>query len=153
MQAGLSTGVCIGPIRLCRFGGVTVHAFRLENLRRHIAKAGGPAEFARKVGKSDSQITQIAGRNPSRPIGNKQAREYEKKLGLEVGALDLPPRRSEILAELANELEHRDPETQRQILDLIKRIPRPSQSAPIELPLAASVLPPEKKGRKKRKGR
>lgn len=68
----------------------------IEEIRRmrlrEVAKAlGGPAKLGRKLEKSDSRISQIIGKNPTRNIGTNQAREMEVKLGLVRGALDRPP--------------------------------------------------------------
>jgi hypothetical protein len=147
MQITLSRRVCIGPIRSYRFAGVTVYAFRLENTRRLILKVGGPAKFAEIFGKDVSQVSQFAGRNPTRNIGDDLARQIEEKFGLAHGELDRPPPRSAIVEEVAAELEKRDPTTQQNVLDLVRRI------QPLEKPLAASALPPPpppRRGRKKR---
>lgn len=146
MQAALAPSVCIGPISLYTVVGVTVNEFRLENVRRLIASVGGPAKFADKVGKSDSQIAQIAGRNPSRKIGYDQAREIEAIFELEVGALDRPPPKSAIVEQIAIELERRAPEAQKSVLDLVLRIP---EAPPPALPLAASALIPRRKKRRR----
>jgi len=56
----------------------TSSSIRLTNLRALIKKAGGPAEAARKLDMNDSQLSQIAGKNPIRNIGTALARRIEK---------------------------------------------------------------------------
>lgn len=153
MQIDLSARACIGPIRLITVGGMKIHAFpvqvfRYQNVCALIAAEGGPAKFAKRVGKDDSQITQIAGPRPSRNIGNDQARDLEQILGLEEGVLDRPPPRSAMVEEAADELEHRDPEIQKYVLELVKRLPRHVPAA-----LAASALPARPSHRSSRKPR
>lgn len=50
---------------------------------------GGPTELAKKLGhKSGSQLSQIAGPNPTRPIGERLARQIEQALDLPTAWLD-----------------------------------------------------------------
>jgi len=50
---------------------------RLENLRQLIEESGGPTKAAAKLEMEPSQLSQIAGRRPTRNIGNKLARKIE----------------------------------------------------------------------------
>jgi SOS-response transcriptional repressor LexA len=63
---------------------------RLANLRELIRKAGGPAEAARKLDMDDSQLSQVAGKHPSRNIGTSLARRIEKAFRKPEGWLDMP---------------------------------------------------------------
>src|SRR5947209_3019985 len=56
----------------------TSSSIRLDNLRELIKKAGGAADAARKLDMDDSQLSQIAGKHPSRNIGTSLARRIEK---------------------------------------------------------------------------
>jgi phage repressor protein C with HTH and peptisase S24 domain len=56
---------------------------------RHLAsQAGSPAEFGRKTGMSDSQVSQLIGENPTKNIGNKIARRIEEAFDKNAGWLD-----------------------------------------------------------------
>ena len=66
---------------------------RLWNFRQIVNSIGGTNEAARIMGKKNSYITQIAGPNPSRSIGNRMVTTIEKSFDLEPGALDIPPPR------------------------------------------------------------
>lgn len=68
----------------------TSSSIRLENFRELITKAGGPAEAARKLDMDDSQLSQIAGKHPSRNIGTSLARRIEKAFRRPEGWLDMP---------------------------------------------------------------
>jgi SOS-response transcriptional repressor LexA len=63
---------------------------RLQNLRTLIEKAGGPSEAARKLEMDQSQLSQIAGKNPTRNIGTALARRIEKVFRRAEGWLDVP---------------------------------------------------------------
>lgn len=62
---------------------------RLQNLRALIDEAGGPANAARRLEMTDSQLSQIGGRNPIRNIGTTIARRIERAWGKPVGWLDV----------------------------------------------------------------
>ena len=68
----------------------TSSSIRLANLRVLMKKAGGPAEAARKLDMDDSQLSQIAGKNPIRNIGATLARRIEKAFHRPEGWLDVP---------------------------------------------------------------
>ena len=55
----------------------TIERIRLQNLRKLIDEAGGPAKAARLLDMEPSQLSQISGRNPIRNIGKKLARKFE----------------------------------------------------------------------------
>ena len=61
---------------------------RLHNVRTLIAECGGISEFAQRIGMSDSQASQIAGKNPTRGIGNEIAPKIEKAFNKPTGWLD-----------------------------------------------------------------
>lgn len=65
--------------------------YRLLNFRQIINSVGGTNEAARIMGKKNSYITQIAGPNPTRSIGNRMAATIEQSFKLTPGTLDLPP--------------------------------------------------------------
>lgn len=61
---------------------------RLKNARLLVAESGGLAEFAKRVGMSDSQASQIVGKNPTRGIGNTTAPRIEDAFNRNAGWLD-----------------------------------------------------------------
>lgn len=66
-----------------------VYRTRLENVRRLMAQWGGPTSLSRKLGhKNGAQMSQCAGPNPTRAIGENFARSIEAKLELPRGWLD-----------------------------------------------------------------
>jgi phage repressor protein C with HTH and peptisase S24 domain len=68
---------------------IDAHATRLENLRRLAAALGGPTQLSYKLGYANgSYLAQLAGPNPTRPVGEKVARDIEAKLGLPAGWMD-----------------------------------------------------------------
>jgi SOS-response transcriptional repressor LexA len=67
---------------------MNVREARYANTRTLIERCGGVTVFADKIGKSQSQASQIAGENPIKGIGNKIAAEIEAAFGLERGWLD-----------------------------------------------------------------
>lgn len=67
---------------------MNVKEARYINTRRLIEQCGGVSAFAEKIGKSQSQASQIAGENPIKGIGNKIAAEIEAVFLLERGWLD-----------------------------------------------------------------
>lgn len=64
---------------------------RRENARKLAADAGGLAEFARKTGMENSQVSQIIGKNPTKNIGNIVAARIENAFDLVEGSLDVTP--------------------------------------------------------------
>lgn len=70
---------------------IDAHDTRLENLRKLIAAMGGPTVVSHKLGHANgSYLAQMAGPNPSRPVGEKVARSIEATLKIPAGWLDLP---------------------------------------------------------------
>lgn len=68
---------------------LSVTDYRRENLRRYIDSNGGPTAVAKRLGYSNgSYLVQMVGPNPIRPISEKNARNFEFKLGLPAGTLD-----------------------------------------------------------------
>lgn len=66
-----------------------IQANRLANGRAAIAKAGGVAAVARKMGyRNASYLVQIFGPNPTRQPTEKRCRQIEDALGLPTGSLD-----------------------------------------------------------------
>src|SRR6476646_5306544 len=93
----------------------TSSSIRLANLRNLIKRAGGPADAARKLDMDDSQLSQIAGRNPIRNIGTSLARRIEKAFRKAEGWLDVPhgqmllPQRSDKNVSPARDLQREVP--------------------------------------------
>jgi hypothetical protein len=68
-----------------------LQGYRRCNIRHLIAKFGGQTELSKALGYATSTyLTQMVGPSPIRGISETNAREYEEKLGLPVGALDTP---------------------------------------------------------------
>src|SRR5438105_2529020 len=62
---------------------------RRDNLRTLIHQHDGPAALARRLGyRNAAFLVQMAGPNPSRPVTERTARDFEDKLGLPAGWLD-----------------------------------------------------------------
>lgn len=66
----------------------TVYKVRLVNLRALIREAGGATAVAKLLDMEASQLSQIAGRTPTRNIGHKTARNIEVKFSKPEGWLD-----------------------------------------------------------------
>lgn len=62
---------------------------RRENARLLAHEVGQPADLARRLGMSDSQMGQLIGRNPVRNIGPRMARRLEEACGKPEGWLDV----------------------------------------------------------------
>ena len=69
---------------------MTAAEVRRRNARDLAELAGGKADFARKLGMSTSQCSQIIGANPIRAIGTALARKIERAFAKEIGWLDVP---------------------------------------------------------------
>ncbi len=68
-----------------------VNDIRRDNLMRLIDALGGPTSLALKLGYANgTYLSQLAGRNPSRTVGEKVARMVETKLSLPDGWMDTP---------------------------------------------------------------
>lgn len=74
-----------------------IDEIRYRHARRLIAmlageegEAGGLSKFAARLGKSQSQVSQFAGKNPVKGIGKMIARQIEEKFGLKHGEIDRP---------------------------------------------------------------
>lgn len=68
-----------------------IYQIRRVNLKNLIEQSGGRQPFLAKIGKADSQISQLlSDTKSSRNIGSKLAREIEEKCGKESGFLDTP---------------------------------------------------------------
>jgi hypothetical protein len=67
------------------------YQIRLINARSLADSAGGPAAFARRLGKSTGQIAHIIGPNPVKNIGHLIARQIEDAFAMPRGWLDTPP--------------------------------------------------------------
>src|SRR5213595_2263992 len=62
---------------------------RRDNLRTLIQQHDGPAALARRLGyRNAAFLVQMGGPNPSRPVTERTARDFEQKLGLPAGWLD-----------------------------------------------------------------
>jgi hypothetical protein len=67
----------------------SVRKIRIENVRRLMEAYGSTASLARALGVTGAFLTQVAGPNPCRAIGEKLARDIESALKLKHGSLDL----------------------------------------------------------------
>lgn len=87
---------------------------RRTNLRR-LANTYGWTELAKRLGyRQPSFLVQMAGPNPTRPVSEKSARQFERDLGLPEGSLDV----------VANEV---PPADQIRALDaLVNQVPAPT---------------------------
>jgi len=66
-----------------------VYRVRIANLQALAAWYGSQGQLARALGIAPAQLSQMIGANPSRPVTERAARDFEQKLGLDLGALDL----------------------------------------------------------------
>lgn len=69
------------------------NALRTENMRIHVANAGGPAEWARQFGGTrwqQPQVSQWISETAPKGIGRKLARDIEAAMGIASGSLDRP---------------------------------------------------------------
>lgn len=88
----------------------------ISDIRRINARAlakdvHGQAEFARRTGMPDSQVSQLIGENPTKNIGNKIARRIEEAFGKHEGWLDTPhvnEQRAEYEVQPARDYENAD---------------------------------------------
>lgn len=76
-------------MRVKRHGLERVFRVRLANLRGQVALYGTQAALARALGVSEAHLTRVIGENPVKTIGEKMARDYETKLRLPSGTLDI----------------------------------------------------------------
>lgn len=63
---------------------------RYNNVRSLVDSVGGVSNFASRLDKGQSQVSQFAGTNPIKGIGNKVARQIEEAFGKPHGWLDIP---------------------------------------------------------------
>lgn len=66
----------------------TIQEIRRENARSLAAKAGGSAAFAERVDLSESRVSQLIGKNPTKSIGHNTARRIEQAFNVPEGWLD-----------------------------------------------------------------
>lgn len=74
--------------------GMDASTARTENMRRHVAKSGGPTEWAREFGGdrwTQAQVSQWISESKPKGIGGNLARDLEAAMGLERGTLDRAP--------------------------------------------------------------
>ncbi len=69
-----------------------IFKIRRDNLRRVVKKSGsgGQRKLAEAIGRAESYLSQIIGKNPTTNIGDELARIIENKLNKPEGWLDLP---------------------------------------------------------------
>lgn len=69
----------------------TIYEIRRENLRRYIAESSSTSiAIARQLGmQSGSYLSQIVGNQPTRKLHEDKARDFEKRLNLPAGWLDI----------------------------------------------------------------
>jgi hypothetical protein len=65
-----------------------VEEVRLWNLRYLADREGGVTRFAERIGRSQSQVSQLIGKTPSKVLERKLAREIEKACAMPSGWLD-----------------------------------------------------------------
>lgn len=104
---------------------------RLWNFRQIVNSVGGTNEAARIMGKKNSYITQIAGPNPSRSIGNRMVSTIEKSFALTPGSLDTPPPREargddKHMAELSSVLANASKEDREIVIEIAKLLAKRS---------------------------
>lgn len=68
----------------------TSQEIRRKNARYLADQEGGSVNFANLVGISESRVSQIIGKNPTKNIGNVTARRIEECFDKPVGWLDIP---------------------------------------------------------------
>ncbi len=67
-----------------------IYAVRRDNLRAYIRDHGGATSVAKALGHTNaSTLSQLFGSNATRLMGEKSARDYERKLALPVGWFDV----------------------------------------------------------------
>ena len=67
-----------------------VYGIRLRNARELAAEFERLADFAAKIGKQPTQVSRFMGKNPTKTIGSKIARDIEKAYSKPHGWLDRP---------------------------------------------------------------
>lgn len=65
-----------------------ISEIRLENARRLAEQAGGTTQFAARVDREPTQMSRVMGSNPTKNIGSRLARHFEKCFGKPVGWMD-----------------------------------------------------------------
>ncbi len=69
---------------------MTIDEIRLTNARAIAARFETLASFAEKIGKAPTQVSRFMGKNPTKAIGTKIAREIEHACGMPNGWMDIP---------------------------------------------------------------
>jgi transcriptional regulator with XRE-family HTH domain len=82
---------------------MTISEIRRTTARLLAARVGGQADFARKVGMSDSQVSQLLAEKPTKNIGNIIARRIEVAFGLTEGWLDTARSEADVAQALLSE--------------------------------------------------
>jgi phage repressor protein C with HTH and peptisase S24 domain len=67
---------------------MNIKEIRYLNARALVDRAGGVSAFAERIGKGQSQVSQFAGENPIKGIGDKIAGQIEEAFGLPRGYMD-----------------------------------------------------------------
>lgn len=70
--------------------GMTNEEIRRENARWLARAFGGPVRFAEAIDVSDSRVSQLIGKNPTKKIGDATARRIEEAYGKPTGWMDTP---------------------------------------------------------------
>ena len=65
-----------------------IYEIRRKNLRKIVEQMNSQSELAEKIGAETSYISRVIGRNPSKNIGSRMARNIEVALSLTSGFLD-----------------------------------------------------------------
>jgi transcriptional regulator with XRE-family HTH domain len=82
---------------------VTYADISRRNARVLADSVGGFARFAEKVGVSESQVSQLLGKNPIRNIGVKTARRIEEAFDKPLGWIDQPHEENAAAVELSSD--------------------------------------------------
>ena len=78
--------------------------------------------MADRLGITESQLSQVIGKTPSKRIGSKMARKIEAQYGLPKNSLDQLTQASEESMAIAREIESLPPATRKTITDLLKTL-------------------------------
>lgn len=102
-----------------------IKGYRLWNFRQLVKSVGGNKQAANRLDKFPSYITQIAGPNPERDIGDKIAAEIEAAFNLPPGSLDNPPPKEakdkdEFVSKIASVLAFNSKEDREMVLEIAK---------------------------------
>ena len=100
-----------------------VQGYRRYNLRNLVAKHGGQTELSKELGYvTSTYLTQMVGPSPIRGVSEKNAREFEAKLGLPVLSLDRPVMFSIADLDLKRQIELTGGEVDKETADSLEKL-------------------------------